>query len=383
MTNFSKYICLFIVLLTACQPNTTPATQSLIEAPDHIILAAADLPYFQPDPIYFPQDTTIEPYTERPFDEALLEGELVLINGCVGVANGTASTPVIWPPEYTMTVDEFDVTIHDVATGELVARLGDRITVGGGTQNSVERLRQAREMLPFPCFELHYWDSQFFFATPTLTVTEAVSNRPCIGPTVSWTPFIYLNDIMYVGYRNGPEIDKSLLGEKVAQVDFMVNCHADVDYERSSGDAAFLPIGTPIYALKNYATTFRLAAMQDGHLMLFEVQDNPHVQTGEDLLDIRGKVVEITVHHMDGLQRQIGRINNLMEVQQLVALVLDAPINPQLAQKGSLAPRYRVRFHMNDGLTVERIYYPLSGELGHGILVPDEFMVIMDGLIEK
>lgn len=109
-------------------------------------------------------------------------------------------------------------------------------------------------------------------------VDKAAPDRPCIEPTIHWAPFLKLNDIRYVGYRKGPAIDKSMLGDEVAQVDFMVNCHANIGYKIQNGDAAFMPIGTPIYAIKGVDLALQLAAVQEGRLTLFEADTNSPTQ---------------------------------------------------------------------------------------------------------
>lgn len=269
-----SYACACLVLLTACQSAETisPLPSS------RIVLAAADLPRLMPDEVLFARDITVEPYVKRPFQVALTKGELVLINNCVGIKGsdrGAGVRPVIWPPEYKMEVDDFKLTIRDLKTDEIVARLGDQISIGGGTQHTPQRLQQIQEVVSPVCFALHSEETPFLFATPTLQVETAVLDSPCIGPTIHWAPFLKLNDIRYAGYRKGPAIDKSMLGNEVAQVDFMVNCHTNIDYKSQNGDAAFMPIGTPIYAIKGVDPALQLAAVQEGRLTLFEADPSP------------------------------------------------------------------------------------------------------------
>ena len=66
-------------------------------------------------------------------------------------------------------------------------------------------------------------------------------------------------------------------------------------YRYQDGDSTYLNPGTPVYAVKGYSPEFRLATLEEGRVRLFESDTNPLARTGEDLLDIRGKVKAVDI----------------------------------------------------------------------------------------
>jgi len=149
------------------------------------------------------------------------------------------------------------------------------------------------------------------------------------------------------------------------------------DYQPKDGDAAYVPGGTPVYALRGYATTFRLAARHDGRLVLYELSDNPRARTGRDLLDIGGKVSTIAMTSTTDGRTVLGRIAEPTQVATLVNLVLDAPVDGR--RHGELAGF--VSFELGDGTATTQTYYRDVPMLARGILVPREFAAAMDQLL--
>ena len=91
-------------------------------------------------------------------DDALLEGELALRNGCVGVQNGEVFTYLIWPAGTSLTPPSEPLTVVD-RSGAEIASIGDTIRMGGG----VDFLGSAEGVvdggIPPACAEdgEHYW----------------------------------------------------------------------------------------------------------------------------------------------------------------------------------------------------------------------------------
>jgi hypothetical protein len=140
-------------------------------------------------------------------------------------------------------------------------------------------------------------------------------------------------------------------------------------------EATFLPVGTPVHAVKGYPTSFRLAARSDGGLTLFEPWYSPTAQVGADLLGgIQGRVHRIGVYSSHEPLRSLGFIERRSPVQRLVGLVLRAPVVEQdpagTVQDYEL---YVVSFHLKDGTATSRLFNAKTGFMGGGVLVPDEF----------
>jgi hypothetical protein len=67
-------------------------------------------------------------------------------------------------------------------------------------------------------------------------------------------------------------------------------------YRVRDRDAAFVPVGSPVFTVNGYRPTFRLAASHDGRLRLYEADAAVGARTGADLLDLAGKVRYLSVN---------------------------------------------------------------------------------------
>lgn len=191
---------------------------------------------------------------------------------------------------------------------------------------------------------------------------------------VDWVDFVKLGGITYLAAdeRRSRALEEADLGSVYATTRHMLSGNVnDPGYRSQDGDAAFLADGTTIYEVKGYAPTFRLAAHRDGRIVLYEADTNPHAKTGADLLDIGGKVRSISVlSDQDGVT-PLGEISDAGKVASLTAMVLSAPVNQ--SQQSTDGPRYFIAFNLLDGTRVTRAYWPGTGELSRGILLPPAF----------
>lgn len=98
--------------------------------------------------------------------------------------------------------------------------------------------------------------------------------------------FLKLGGITYVSAgRIGRELRNEDLGPEITKVKFKFAWDGDrpapdPSYGPDEAYAANLDIGTSIYAVKGYATTFRLAARKGGRIYLFEADTNPKARKG-------------------------------------------------------------------------------------------------------
>jgi hypothetical protein len=198
----------------------------------------------------------------------------------------------------------------------------------------------------------------------------------CLQPSnqhIDWVNFVQLNGIRYMEHTQvGRELRESDLGSEFARVKFKLEGNVnDSDYKTKDGDAAFLAEGTPVYTVKGYKPGFRLAAHWRGSLVLFEADRNPDAKKGSDLLDLAGKVDYIGINSEQDGKTELASVKDSKAVVRLVQMVLDAPIVEEFGEGGS--QRYFIAFHFKDGTALSRSYWPESGELSRGILLPLEF----------
>ncbi len=147
------------------------------------------------------------------------------------------------------------------------------------------------------------------------------------------------------------------------------------NYRPRDGDAAFLPFGTQLRAIAGYRRDFRLAAWQDGAWRVYEVDDVPDASTGEDLLDLRGKVVRVHLVEGDRGEKIVATVDNQSEVTTIVEAVLAAPVladKPELYDRLGNEPAVFVRFDLTDDTSVQRAWHRKADVLWRRIKAPDE-----------
>ncbi len=200
---------------------------------------------------------------------------------------------------------------------------------------------------------------------------EPPPTEPAPSVVIDWVDFINFDGIHYLNAGPQSTIEEADLDEPYDVVLFNVSKNVtDPSYRVKDGEAARLEEGTTVYTVCGYASSFRLAARHEGRLLLYEAYENPAATRGGDLLDIGGKVAYIGVNsEVDG--RELTRIDDPDEVAALVELVLEAPI--VVDERDRSGPRYFIAFHLTDGTESTHAFWPRSGELWRGLILPPEF----------
>jgi len=174
--------------------------------PTPTIITAATAEREVSPPFYFPQDQTIVTSdTVRIFNTALLEGELVLINNCLGIFD-LLNNPaiVIWPPEHTMNENNGRIQILDQKSGTVLAQLGDKIGIGGSYDTVEVARHMAGSTLPQECTPAFTGTDAFIIAAPSLRVTEQhayalpspeelTASEPNYSPDWQWRAVVRTN----------------------------------------------------------------------------------------------------------------------------------------------------------------------------------------------
>jgi hypothetical protein len=228
----------------------------------------------------------------------------------------------------------------------------------------------------------------------------------CLSTThVDYVDFVRASGVSYIGtdyFNSGLGVGRALveadLGPEHFRVKQMLSGESKgPDYRPADGDSAFVPVGEPVYSVKGYATTFRLAARHNGRLVLYEADTNPAAKTGRDLLDIEGKVVGIAlVSGKDG-RTILGRITERSRIEELVRLVLSAlvdqnpppstpspPRTPLPVPTPTFAPPdygFSVAFQLADGTATQRRYDIEGGVLHRGVFVAGAFRSAVQELV--
>ena len=96
------------------------------------------------EPVIVPEEPAIA-FPRQPADwgsmTALMNGRLVLVDGCLRIEDPLTNTNslLIWPHDFDWQITEGIVEVLDGA-GQVVARVGEEISIGGGEANSLAGL---------------------------------------------------------------------------------------------------------------------------------------------------------------------------------------------------------------------------------------------------
>jgi hypothetical protein len=201
--------------------------------------------------------------------------------------------------------------------------------------------------------------------------------------------FVTFDDIDYVRWSDEPgrALARSDLGAEFATV----ACSIGEDVRGCSygmdAAAAFLPAGTRLYAVRGYATEFRLAAASRGRLFLYQAWRNPRARVGGDLFDLAGRVraIDVRRHRWTGPPGEAAaaaRVTGAADVEALVGMILRAPVKRATPAAGD-ARQYWLTLWLADGTTLGRPYVADTGELMGGVALPPQFEVTLERYLDR
>jgi hypothetical protein len=194
--------------------------------------------------------------------------------------------------------------------------------------------------------------------------------------------FVTFDGIDYIRWAEEPgrALTRSDLGPEFAAVECSIGedrrgCSYGLD-----AAAAFMPAGTRMYAVRGYRTDFRLGAVWNDRVFLYQAWRNGRAKAGGDLYDIEGRVHAIDVQRGVPAAAQPGtpaRVTSPSDVAALVRMVVQGTMRPPRAHPIS-EPRYWLTFWLTDGTTLGRPYFADTSELLGGLAVPPDFRRILE-----
>ena len=208
--------------------------------------------------------------------------------------------------------------------------------------------------------------------------TTAVEAGPCNG----YLDVLRLNGTIYA--RRPWNDDKRFLepewvGEQVATIErqdyALYGCSPDLQ----DGDASLLASGTEVFELKGYDPSFRVAVrLPDKHRWLYEAVWSDSAQTGEDLLDIRDRVVEVAAGRSSFcsdkgcVDYDLGFSEDPIRINGIVALTLRASVQPVEGGLTFLKEEEvgYIYFVLDDGSTTGIHFNIATGVTTNGIHLP-------------
>lgn len=139
------------------------------------------------------------------------------------------------------------------------------------------------------------------------------------------------------------------------------------------GTAPRLELGDDIYAVKDFASTFRLAARHDGEIVLYQVWCNDEAEVGADLFDIYDRVQRISVTGDLSERSGWAVIEDEATLDELVGALLSGRVVPE--ELASTAPvSHQLIVHLDDGTSFRASVAPGEFLWGLGVVeVPASF----------
>ena len=211
----------------------------------------------------------------------------------------------------------------------------------------------------------------------TISKNAENKNRTECMPTVDYVDALMLNDIHYYNRqsydeRNRP-LSPELIGDEIAEIAYTMSDDACTDFVMRSGDATFVPTGTPIYEMKDYDPDFRVVA--EGRI--FEVGDNPHAKTVGDLYDIEGKVSKIS--RVSGNDGSVMREFSKEDTEAFISDLLSSEYVGFDAIYKDNPPEYRIslRIDLNDGTNIRLGYWPKANAITEGAYGTERMLKIV------
>jgi hypothetical protein len=208
---------------------------------------------------------------------------------------------------------------------------------------------------------------------------------PNCAAVIDYVDFVRHDGIFYSAAHSslGRSITSGDLGPerfRIKNTISMTNC--DPHHQPVDGDAAYVPTGEPVFAVKGYAPTFRVAARHNNMLVLYEADSNPAARRGADLLDIEGRVKSIALLDQKTGRIAVSRLTDKSRVESLVRVIAGASIDPSYPPQTSGPVDYvQLAFELDDGTTTVRAYDRTRGVVWRGIQVGTAFSSAVDELV--
>ncbi len=223
-------------------------------------------------------------------------------------------------------------------------------------QRLIDRFTQATtEPVDFIRFNGAVYLSTAYFAEASPPANVSPLNPEDLGPVVGQVVTNWVDGNDEILYPNEP-------------------CYWDTP----DGTAPRLAPGDDLYAVRGYATTFRIAARREGELVSYQVWCSDAAHVGADLFDIYDRVNRISVTADLSESSGFAVIEDRAMVARLVGMLLEGQVIPE--ELSSMAPvTHQLIFHLDDGTAFRASAAP--GELLWGlgaVAVPAAFTEILD-----
>ena len=194
--------------------------------------------------------------------------------------------------------------------------------------------------------------------------------------------FVTFDGVDYIRFAEEPgrSLTQADLGVEFATVECSIGEDARGCPYGTDAAAAFMPTGTRMHEVRGFRTEFRLAAVWRDRIFLYQAWRSSRAKVGAHLFDVAGKVRAVDVQRgepMSAVARRPTAISSPADTEALIGMILRGAVRkPSPHTVGE--PRYWLTLWLSDGTTLGRAYFPESGELMGGVVVPADFAKILE-----
>lgn len=205
---------------------------------------------------------------------------------------------------------------------------------------------------------------------PVIGDSESPSGSSCPEGSpdsmIEWVSFVQVGRRMMRQVGHADPIPRERLGERLLTTRCRIADRAGTAYQPQSGDATFLAVGTPVYAIAGVDPGFRVVADDDGRLVMFEVMAAEDAETADDVFDIEGNVtaIDVTRRHVVEGTTATGEITGAASIRRFVDELLTAEVASG-RQPSTNEVTYRVTLHLREGPPLDLLVYPSDALLRH------------------
>ncbi|MEH7383556.1 hypothetical protein V7138_24065 [Bacillus sp. JJ1533] len=219
---------------------------------------------------------------------------------------------------------------------------------------------------------------------PSTSVGSGQSEGCPNGEVIEWVDALMINDVKYQHHFPDFEDDQSSLtiekGEELGKVTFMMDEHACSDHVMSNGDAAYQPIGTSIYEVKGYPSTFIVSAGDK----VYVVDQNKNAKTAGELYPLDGLVKNIHIESTEDGSRlhTFSEESKEQFIEAWYQLVLEDPYGMHLTGNFE-GERVFLEIELNNGVSFRQLYWTDSNTFHNGAIGNDEIKKVIVSELEK
>ena len=214
------------------------------------------------------------------------------------------------------------------------------------------------------------------FSFLLLTGCTTFINQTTTHEAVDWVDTLMVLDNKYTYNDEATAtLTDIVIGEELGEVTYMMADNAKSNHQMENGHAAFLSVGTKIYELRGYDSSYRVIADNK----IYEIATPEKATVLGDFLDLEGKVDVVTIEsNIDGSDLyDFSKEDSAAFVEELLSLkyVNYANVDTSTSNEEN---RVFVRIYLEDDTSTSFVYWLETGGLSLGAYESDTLRVIFE-----